>query len=359
MNVEHQRNCCVPSWETSSTAQVVSYFDNPIPVATTADAKCLITKLLCSCSDFAPHPFVAEKLSSRPSTMFPFRNHPQPHHVRRFANQPVGPVPQRVQVRVPQVEYTEFELSYRDNFIGRVIPVSCFFADIPIPGHPVPGYTYYQCATDVVTYSWEVLATKIPERVKLDGVLGKGLQAYEDSVHLGCIITAVHGFCFGWNRQIGRPNGSLDNIRQGLDTEVDSADKRRRQDIFEWFVQPLIIYLVKYVLPMHHQTLTLGKLCNTNIENVRTQQTRRSNRCAMAQWTEEWAMHAPFLGVERTITQGHYYPFSCLMDRVIVGFFQRIHNTSFTLLGPAGRDIVPHVDMARRVAEDRFYIVRN
>jgi len=360
MNNKQRRNCCVPSWESSSTAQVVSHCDYPILGSTTTDAKCFFTKLPGASHPFYfPSPF-PEKLSAKSSTMsFPFRQHPQhPRHVNGFANHPHPPVPVRHEVRVPQVDYTDFELLYRDQFPDRKIPVSAYFADVEIPGHPVQGYTYYQCANDVVACSQTVLSTKIPPRVMNDAVLGVGLQAYEHSVHLGCIVTALHGCCFGFGRGIGRDNGSIDNISQLLGTEADSPDKERRVDQMNWFVQPLIIYLMKYVVPENHPTISLNSICKTSIENVRTHQTRRRNRVAFAQWTENWAAHVNFLGVDRAATQGHYYPFSCLMDRVIIGFFGRISNPNFLVLGPAGRDINPTTDMRDRIHNDRFYIQR-
>jgi len=115
---------------------------------------------------------------------------------------------------------------------------------------------------------------------------------------------------------------------------------------------------MKYVVPANHPTISIDSIMRTSIENVRTQQTRRRNRCNFAQWTENWANHVDFLEVTRASTQGHYYPFSCLLDRVVIGFFQRIHNKSFLLLGPAGRDIVPKDDMNHRIQNDRFHVRR-
>jgi len=288
--------------------------------------------------------------------VFPFRHHPQhPRHVNRLANHPALPVPVSYEVRVPQVEYSDFELLYRDQFPDQKIPVSAYFADIKIPGHPIQGYTYYQCANDVVAYSQTVLSTNIPPRVMNDAILGLGLQACEHSVHLGCIVTALHGCCFGFGRGIGRDNGSINNISQLLGQEADSPDKRRRVDQMNWFVQPLIIYLMKYVVPENHPVISLNSICKTSIENVRTHQTRRRNRVSFAQWTENWATSVNFLGVDRAATQGHY---SCLMDRVIIVFFGRISNPNFLVLGPAGRGINLTEDMRDRIHNDRFYIQR-
>jgi len=237
MNNKQQRNCCVPSWESSSMAQVVSHSNDPIIGSTTTNAKCLITKLPCASSfPIASHPFYfpspfPEKLSTKASTMaFPFRQHPQkqhPCHVNHFANHPQPPIPVVPDVQVPQLTYTAFELEYRDQFPDRKIPVDAFFANDAIPGHPQQGYTFYECANDIVAYSQTVLATNIPTRVINDAVLGVGLQAYENSVHLGCVVTAIHGCCFGWGRGIGCNNGSMDNVIQVMATDPDSPDKRR------------------------------------------------------------------------------------------------------------------------------------
>ena len=363
MNNNQQQNCRIPPWAPSSTAQVVSNDCNPIRGPTDADPKCLITKHPYETFVFVPS-FFPDTFSSKTSTMaFPFRQHPQhPRHVNHFAGhqhpRQVMPAPVLVDVIPPQVVYSRFELTYRDQFPDRKIPVDAFFAEVPIPGHSIPGYTYYECANDVVAYSKTVFSTTIPSRIKDDGILGVGMQAYENSVHLGCITNAIHGCCFGWGRRIGGHNGSVDNISALLDAEPDSPDKQQRLHVMNWLVRPLIVCIVKYVIPVGHQGVSLHQIMNCNVEHVRTQQTRRHRRCAFAQWTENWALHCDFLGVDRSSVQGHYYPFSCLMDRVIVGFFGRIHNPNFVLLGPPGRDINPTTDKNRRIHNDRFYTRR-
>jgi len=165
---------------------------------------------------------------------FPFRRHPQhPHHVNRFANHPQPPVPVRYEVRVPQVEHTDFELLHRDQFPDRKIPVHACFADTEIPGHPVQGHTHCECANDVVACSQTVLSTKMPPRVMNDAVLELGCRPANIPSTLAAsslLFMALHGCCFGFGRGIGRDNGSIDNISQLLGMEPDSPDKRRRVD---------------------------------------------------------------------------------------------------------------------------------
>jgi len=296
---------------------------------------------------------------------FPFRRHPQaravPVHVAALGHRNI-PVP--VNRRRPQLEYTDGEQHLKDHdYIHRPIPASCYFRDIVIPNHPVAGTTYLSVANQVVRYTHEVLYTVIPERIMNDQIVGRGLRSCQMSVHRQCIALAIHGFCLGWNRGIGTANATLDSYISAVDNDANvprpTAAALQQKEHVDWFVLPLVAFLVKEIVPQTIHCCGIEAIVSCNIENARTQQTRRTGRCMSPMWTEEFALGVDVNGGDRAMCKGHYYPFACLLDRVMVNFFSSCYNTNYFMVHGTDAngnplDIDPATDIPTRNRE-RFY----
>ena len=222
----------------------------------------------------------------------------------------------------PNLTCDRFEIDWANQFPNQVIPLEHFFPERVIPDHPERGMTEYRAAKQIVDCAKEVLSTKIPDHVKNNDICGKGLASYEQSFHNGAIVCCIHGVCFGWRQMHGPTNNTLDILVQRLDTLPDSRDKERRLLYFDHFVLKIVEYLLKCVVPHDMTHVSADSLMKGNVENVRTHQKKKKGRCALPIWTEGFARTHQILGADRTICNGHYWPFAKLFDRVIPNFFQ-------------------------------------